>query len=410
MQKRSRLQQNGIYYHDGDVPGRSFAVMLLDLNLEGDITLSNIRSQLSSLFRIYQNINKGRIKDLPGIEFGSEGSLTYLIGYGKRLFQNLSRTECMPELLKIVSSFNDPKVSRFIWNDSGLEYSSNVIKRGKNNGDADVIIQFISDSESETKQAVFETWKYLYDKKEKSSLNIVGYYTGYRRNDYRNVLDFLDGISNLKSADRKYAIFTDKGNNSNSFEKKVKWISNSTFMCFMRFLIDISRWRGTKIALQQEIIGRHKYTGCPLDYENTISKLNGCPTKGSESIFDRRNAKYREYVSKDDRFKLSHIGRVRQAGNDQIRIFRQGYNFFDTSPVFPYFVSGLNFVSFQRNPCHIFTILNSPVWMGGVNLGGSVKDNPLEGAIKVESAGIYFIPPVNNKKKLPGIEIFLKNN
>ena len=66
----------------------------------------------------------------------------------------------------------------------------------------------------------------------------------------RNMMDFLDGVSNIKPEDRRYHIFTNKDNTSRH-AGELHWRSNSTYMCFIRFLIDLTIWRRVPVATKE---------------------------------------------------------------------------------------------------------------------------------------------------------------
>jgi deferrochelatase/peroxidase EfeB len=174
-----------------------------------------------------------------------------------------------------------------------------------------------------------------------------------------------------------------------------KMLKDSTYMCFLRILIDFLAWQDKDEKEQSKIVGRNKVTGCPLDPQSPNNPVKGCPITGTNSILDRGNSQFLDYK----KF-------LEKSHNNQMRIFRQGYNFFDSTDDDPYIKVGLNFVSFQNDLSRLHTILTNDQWMGGVTFGGT--GNELANMFKIESAGMFFVPPMNDK--FPGSEIFEPDN
>ena len=244
-------------------------------------------------------------------------------------------------------------------------------------------------------------------------MKLSGYYNGFQRTDERNMLDFLDGISNLDPTEREGIIFNTEAPtigltnllppDLSMIETHKKMLKDSTYMCFLRILVDFLAWRSIDGKEQSKIVGRDKITGCPLDSQSPDKPVTGCPISGSNSILDRGNSQFRDY---NKFLEKSHINRVRKFDNNRIRIFRQGYNFFDSTDDYPYIKVGLNFVSFQNDLSRLHTILTNDQWMGGATFGGI--GNELANMFKIESAGMFFVPPMNDK--FPGSEIFEPDN
>jgi Dyp-type peroxidase family len=407
------MKQNGIYFDKHQTPGRSFSIVFLRIRKSS--RPADIGNALKSIWSGLQDLKKGRTQDV-GRNWKKQPckGLTCLMGYGRKTFHLAEKSRLIPSVFQEenLPDFNRPKKGKPvpIWNESGLMYNSNIIYNG---ADADVAIQFISDIESDTKLAALETWKNVFDadKLGSKSLYLSGYYCGFHRNDNRNMLDFFDGISNIRSEDREKFIFN--GKSVDSPNERI-WINDSTYMAFLRILIDIRKWRNLGPKKQEEIVGRHKITGCPIVYKKNDTKIiSKCPAAGTTNISDSKNKIFWEYdpkksknIQEDYGFSLSHMGRVRKADNQQIRIFRQGYDFFERTENSPYFNIGLNFVSFQKEPRRLHYILTQRKWMGGVSIGGqNNKRNPSNVIFTVEAAGLFFVPPLN-KGKFPGAEIF----
>ncbi len=422
------MKQEGIYYERDD-PGQSYSVIFL--NVTGDReNASEIGNQIRCLYDILQRFRNGQIRDLPKFNGEQVKRLTFLIGYGRNLLSSMKKEGFIPLRFsrENLPDFNRPSNNKTIniWNNAGFDYSSYI---DTNKADADLAIQFISDSESDTKRAVLETLKFLHDNEDNNQkkqayplLELSGYYSGFQRTDNRNMLDFLDGISNLASLnihEREKVIYDDGSTHSGPkyfLPSELPLRKDSTFMCFLRILIDLRLWRRISAVVQEQLTGREKVSGCPLLYEKAgANKVPGCPVPGTDNVLDadKKNEKFLEVLPKQAEledsgnkgFNMSHIARVRgQFINDTIRIFRQGYNFFEESNTSPYFKTGLNFVSFQNDPSFVHTILTSSQWMGGVTYGGNESNNPIQKIMSVEAAGMFFVPPMT--KDFPGSEFF----
>jgi deferrochelatase/peroxidase EfeB len=223
------------------------------------------------------------------------------------------------------------------------------------------------------------------------------------------MMDFLDGISNINPKERRKAIFTGIGSEPHHRGEEIRWLRGSTYMCFMRILVDINLWRSMPPKIQKIIVGRDKITGCPLNTGKSVEPIKECPSSGTQDILNSHNINFREYNYTDPQLRSSHVGRVRLSDNTEVRIFRQGYNFFDATNVYPYFSTGLNFVSFQRDPKYIQIILTDKKWMGGVSFGGQKEIQRvyrLNKFMTVESAGMFFVPQFDKGEYFPGHSIF----
>jgi len=71
-----------------------------------------------------------------------------------------------------------------------------------------------------------------------------------------------------------------------------------------------------------------------------------------------------------------------------LRIFRQGYEFFEVSDDNPRTRAGLNFVSFQDTPERLTRLLTQENWLGEKKFG-SVNQSPEISILKNWTAGIY---------------------
>ena len=243
-------------------------------------------------------------------------------------------------------------------------------------------------------------------------------YTGFQRLDQRNWLGFHDGVSNLKSRERPSVILID----SRSLSSRDKWISNGTYLAFIRLSLDLESWENISLKEQEILIGREKLTGCPLirvDKNGKGVKDSRCPVPGTSEIIDPGNEFFRDHspygIRSEDRIlQYTHIGRVRPINRVPVsdrmstRIYRQGFEFLVAAKSSPGFLSGLNFVSFQNTPDRLFkTITYKPKVLH--NSHGSAPLPNFDHFMSVLAAGIFLVPPIVRGEPFPGSAIFFKN-
>jgi deferrochelatase/peroxidase EfeB len=88
------------------------------------------------------------------------------------------------------------------------------------------------------------------------------------------------------------------------------------------------------------------------------------------------------------------------------RIYRQGFEFLEPIISYPGFRVGLNFISFQRTPKRLFSILRHNT--SKKEPLDQSKELPLfETFFTVRTAGIYIVPPLTMNEPFPGASIFL---
>jgi len=397
--------QEGIYYAGGKRPGRFFSIMFL--KIRDGFSARDVGNTLYHLWQMYQNLKTGIVWDLPGhpVEKPKEGqepltrTLTVLIGYGPQCFNQQDETyqprRSLPKAFENSKPFDYPKNSKPILNNAGLKYAPNVQQNHPNVQAGQVMLQFIAETPLAAYRPVVETWKLLYDlNPEEAPLKLITFYSGFNREDRRSWIDFHDGVSNIKSSQRVYAI--ESGSNETGSDE---WTEGGTYLAFIRININLAIWRSLSCSQQEIYVGRSKLTGCPLKKINSEGKpipVSGCPLSGTE-VVDREVNDFREPKTVDDPLlKNSHVQRANHRESQPIavdsrRIFRQGYEFLETSKEYPGFTAGLNFVSFQDHPARLTRILGDKGWLGEVNFGSEEGD--LEDFLTAQAAGMYVVPP-----------------
>ncbi|ETZ22826.1 Dyp-type peroxidase domain-containing protein [Pedobacter sp. V48] len=410
------MLQEGIFYQQGSTPGKHWG--LLFIRVKSSANSDQIYTALEDLWSLFLNLKKGNIVDLPNINLPTPvAGLQITIGYGKNIFGRTGIKKQVPDEI-IQANFRSPLPTGGgkVLLASGLSYVDSITK---NPATEDVAIQFISDSELLTYRCYLEAYKFITKElnNEAFPFELVKFYTGFQREDRRSWIDFHDGISNLKSGNDRLDAIQIKETNIEAD----KWTIGGTFLAFMRIEVNIDSWIKLDKVTQELLVGREKESGCPLEkIVNDIPvAVNKCPFAGSTSIIDQDAAGnyinhdfFETPMTSDPTILASHVQRANHhrepiSHRDSLRIFRQGYEFFEASDISPKVKIGLNFISFQDTPERLIRLLRQDTWLGNVNFGGSVADqSTVNQILKIWGAGIYFIPPNNILNKIPGYDIF----
>jgi deferrochelatase/peroxidase EfeB len=419
--------QNGIFYLNEPKIGDSCCLVFL--RMLNNSTASEMGNVLLQLWGMLKDLEKGKVKDLEGVHDRHlyPGNLSILIGYGAEIFSLKQLRRKKPHAFSNQVSFKDPNLEGGgpIISGSDISYS-NDIRSNHATSDA-IVLQFIGNNEFVTSRAAIETSKLL------SSLrNSEGYeflyvskiYTGFQRQDKRSWLGFHDGVSNLPSNIRLQIIAIDE----NPGDVEEMWTSSGTYMGFLRTEIDLKRWDALDPIDQSKIIGRDKMTGCPLigvDKNGKPIKDNSCPVRGTYEVIEAGNEIFRElpifgnqkFMPLGDSDKIlenSHIVKanpkplVSRNISESYRIFRQGFEYLESTELYPGFRVGLNFISYQNDPKKLFNILEQG--FGKKNPTNDVDLRTLEEYFSVRAAGIFFVPPLQENEPFPGAGIFLDDN
>jgi deferrochelatase/peroxidase EfeB len=409
--------QDGIYYKEGQRPGSSYCVLFLDV--QGNMDARAIGTELSGLWEAYDDLKNDIAKRNLYVDNSEHFiDLSVLIGYGSRAFS-------IPDILKqkprdFDEKYNFCKVTRgnAIVENTSLLYNDGLTENAI--ALSCILVQFISNDESITKIAWTKTAEFLknyVNENENAGLYIRKFYTGYNRPDSRSWLGFYDGISNISSSQRESIISINKKN----LQSADLWTLNGTYLAFIRFAIDVERWNKTGERIQERIVGRDKATGCPIIdvIEDRNVLLPGCPTYGTDNVIQYGNQIYRSVPEKygnpnhgESRLlEFSHMNRMMNAftkldsKGEQSKIFRQGYDYLERSDNYPYYSAGMNFVSFQNNPEKLYNLL---IYGFNKNYYNEVNKPELDLSdfVRVESAGLFFVPPYSPEDKFPGSILF----
>ncbi len=393
--------QQGMFHRSGQRPGPFYTILFL--RAAPGITARRAGAAFAELWDRYKHLQEGRIPDLEP-ERVPPGNLSVLVGYGLRAFRLPEAARSLPTELAEKHQFLPPLPTGGgrVLPGSGLVYDADVLA---NRATGDLAIQFIADTQLAVHRAVVETWKFLSGLGESPPLLMTGFFDGFSREDGRSWIDFHDGVSNLRSQDRP-AVMAIKANGIPGDA----WTESGTYMAFMRIAVDLPAWRRLPEAAQEMLVGRAKKNGCP--FASVDEKGRGVPVPGCAA--EPENPAFREPPAvADERLLKSHVQRANHhrrnfESADSLRIYRQGYEFFEPQASAPGFRAGLNFVSFQDSPERVFRMLTMKGWLGEVNFGGDPATTPpdLASLLRVRAAGVFLVPPVVAAEPFPGASVF----
>jgi len=407
--------QNGIFYEKGKKPGRSLGIIFL--KYANDIDAQTAGISLLKLWNMYSGLNGDDAGEYSQNPVSPMNGLSTLIGYNRRTFSLPGALKSEPKDL-IGINFKEPNGSSKteVLEGSSLFYDEKITINPALNDD--IVIQLIANDEFSINLAIAETWRKLLEiNKNKSKIYLDRFYTGYGRSDNKSLLGFYDGVSNIESDARKYAIAIPPS----SADKIDDWTINGTYLMYMKIGIDLEEWWKLRVDEQEAMVGSDKKTGCPLvgmDMNGKPLKDPRCPVLGTSNILQEGNESFRNHPSYNsnknsndlgfEELKYSHIGTMRK-NLDQppwspysYRIFRQGYEFIEPTEAYPKIKCGLHFISFQNSAVRIAK--TTAAWNSGVYYQGGKKS--FNDFLSVLSAGFYFVPPIEKSDSFPGSSIF----
>jgi deferrochelatase/peroxidase EfeB len=123
------------------------------------------------------------------------------------------------------------------------------------------------------------------------------------------------------------------------------WMRNGSYLVTRRIRISLEHWDRTDLDFQEQVIGRHKYSGAPLGGKNEFDPLDLAATDGDGNPIIAENA---------------HVRLAAPAVNDGAQILRRAYSYNDglsfTAERWPpwrqgmMYDAGLFFIAYQRDP------------------------------------------------------------
>jgi deferrochelatase/peroxidase EfeB len=197
----------------------------------------------------------------------------------------------------------------------------------------------------------------------------------------RNLMGFKDGTQTPKSVDK--AVWVADGN--------PPWMQGGTYMVVRRIRIALEHWDRTKIAFQEQTVGRHKQSGAPLGLTDEFAPLG----------LDRQDANENPIIPEHAHVRMANAENIGAA-----EILRRGYSYND----------GVNFVAERWPP-----------WRQGISYDAGLlfvcyQADPRSGFIKTfrdmarfdmlnqftthTGGGLFAIPPGVGPNKFIGEALF----
>jgi deferrochelatase/peroxidase EfeB len=123
------------------------------------------------------------------------------------------------------------------------------------------------------------------------------------------------------------------------------WMRNGSYLVTRRIRISLEHWDRTELDFQEEVIGRHKYSGAPL---------------GGQNEFDPLDLKAMDQDGNPVIAENAHVRLAAPAANGGVEILRRAYSYNDgvnfTAERWPpwrqglMYEAGLFFIAYQRDP------------------------------------------------------------
>jgi Dyp-type peroxidase family len=392
----SRLQK-GIYFDLQATPRPSYRLLLL--NAPPGARRAAVAHGLERLMRMFENLRKGRVPELKGqrksqrdVSATQFEGLDALIGYGRRLFDD---TTHRPRL----AAAKRPDFLSYLPPDGPFPALRWAGKR--RNAEADFAVQLTASTEAAVECAAVEAWKLIAD--EELALVVVESFGGFGRADGRGWLGFHDGVSNMPSDQRLWALVA---------PADPPWMEGGTYMAYLRLLVDLTTWRSLTRDQQELVVGRGKLTGAAVvgikGKEGKARPVVGHAPGPDASATEL--ARWRDPPQTSDPvLEAAHIARANQSRASAVapgafRIYRQGYDFLESLSAEGAQL-GLNFVSFQRDLRVLQQLLHLPDWLGDVNFGGAGAAGMEAPLISLAAGGLYAVPP--RARPFAGADILL---
>jgi deferrochelatase/peroxidase EfeB len=179
----------------------------------------------------------------------------------------------------------------------------------------------------------------------------------------RNLMGMKDGTANIKSEDTEAMdrfVWVDG--------EGPAWMRGGSYMVTRRIRMLLEVWDRASLVDQERTIGRHKYSGAPLEREDEFEPL---------PLDAQRNG--HPLIPVD-----SHVRLASAKENDGARILRRGYSFTDgVDASLGELEAGLFFICFQRDPAKQFVPIQQ-------RLG---QIDALNEYIKHVGSALFAVPP-----------------
>ncbi|MGF6774390.1 deferrochelatase/peroxidase EfeB [Paraburkholderia sp. GAS199] len=176
-----------------------------------------------------------------------------------------------------------------------------------------------------------------------------GFLSGPRGQTPRNLMGFKDGTNNPSTA---------KAQLMNEFvwargTPEAPWMEGGTYTVVRRIRITLEHWDNTELDFQEQVFGRHKYSGAPI---------------GKKNEFDAVDLKEEDKDGNPVIPENSHVRLSNQASNNGAQILRRSYSYNDGTNFYierwpPWrqeteYDAGLIFIAHQGDPRTGFIPIN----------------------------------------------------
>jgi deferrochelatase/peroxidase EfeB len=165
----------------------------------------------------------------------------------------------------------------------------------------------------------------------------------------RNLMGFKDGTNNPRVAET--AASPDIPRNFEDVvwvgEEGLEWMRGGSYLVARRIRISLEHWDRTEVDFQEQVIGRHKYSGAPIGKSNEKDPLD----------LDRQDADGNPLIADN-----AHVRLGAAASHDGAQIPRRAYSYNDgvcfTAERWPpwhqgmLYDAGLLFLAYQRGSAH----------------------------------------------------------
>jgi deferrochelatase/peroxidase EfeB len=176
-----------------------------------------------------------------------------------------------------------------------------------------------------------------------------GFLSGPRGQTPRNLMGFKDGTNNPSTAKPDLMKeFVWAGATADA-----PWMEGGTYTVVRRIRITLEHWDNMELGFQEQVLGRHKYSGAPI---------------GKKNEFDAVDLKEEDKDGNPVIPENSHVRLSNQASNDGAQILRRSYSYNDGTNFYierwpPWrqeteYDAGLIFVAHQSDPRKGFIPIN----------------------------------------------------
>lgn len=272
----------------------------------------------------------------------SPARLTLTVGFGRSFFEKLGLQDRMPAALRDLPAFPADRLD--------LRRSNGDLAVQACADDPQVAVHAIRNLARLARGSAGVRWSQLGFGRTSS--------TSSSQATPRNLFGFKDGTANLRAEDAP-AFDRSVWVGSNDPDSPA-WMAGGSYMVARRIRMHIEVWDRTSLREQEQVIGRRRLSGAPLDAarENDPIRLPALPGR-------------------------SHVRLAHPDTNSGAEMLRRGYSFVDESDSLGRLDAGLFFLAFVRDPHRQFV----PVQQRLAN------NDAMNEYISHVGSGLWAVPP-----------------